>query len=290
MNPITKAVIPCGGLGTRFLPITKAVSKEILPIVDTPVLAYIVDEAIDSGVTDIMIVLGKNKDDIKKYFTPGQELEDKLLAAGKDEYYRLVNRIHTRANIIFSCQEVPRGSGDAVLYAKGFTGDEAFVLSWGDDLIIGRPPVMKQLMDAYSRTGKTILGVQRYPLADIYKYGVAKVLSSEGAMHRLSGIVEKPTVEEAPSDLASLGRYILTKEVYAEIQKTAPGKNGELQLTDTLNNMCKSHGVYACEFTGRRYDMGDKLGAMQAAVELSLSHPEFGERFRAYLIGLSKTL
>lgn len=287
---ITKAVIPCGGLGTRFLPITKAVSKEILPIIDTPVLGYIVDEAVNSGITEIMIVLGKNKDDIRKYFTKNAELEDKLIAAGKQDYCDMIRRITDRAEVVFAVQEEPRGSGDAVMHARSFTGENPFVLSWGDDLIIGKPPVMKQLMDAFGTYNKTILGVQQYPIAEIGKYGVADITKSEGRAHMMRGIIEKPEPKDAPSNLAALGRYVLTAEIYDEILDTKPGKGGEIQLTDTLNAISKKHGAIAYEFVGKRYDMGDKLGAAQAAVELGMCHGEIGEAFTAYIKQLAATL
>lgn len=290
MQKITKAVIPCGGMGTRFLPITKAVPKEILPIIDTPVLGYIVSEAVQSGITDILIVLGKGKDAIKSYFTPSPELEEKLIANGKADYARMLKSIYENANVSFTYQPTPKGSADAVYQAKNFTGDEAFCLAWGDDLIVNDPPVMGQLAKCYEQYGTSILGVQEFGGDDIVKYGVAKISESFGRAHKCSGIVEKPALSEIPSRLTSLGRYVLTPSVYAEIERTKPGKGGELQLTDTLNAMCLSEGVYAYEFEGKRYDMGDKFGSSTAQVEFALKHPEFGARFREYIKELAKTL
>ena len=290
MNKITKAVLPCGGMGTRFLPITKAVPKEILPIIDTPVLGYIVDEAIESGITDVLIVLGKGKEAIRSYFSPSAELEDKLMASGKEDYAKLLKKIYSRANLTFTYQLEPKGSADAVLQAEKFTGDEAFCLAWGDDLIVNDPPVMGQLASAYEQYGTSILGVQYFGGDDIVKYGVAKISESYGRAHKCLGIVEKPALNEIPSRLTSLGRYVLTPAVYDEIRNTKPGKGGELQLTDTLNAMCSGEGVYAYEFEGKRYDMGDKFGSATAQVEFALRHPEFGERFKAYLKEFSKTL
>lgn len=289
-HSITKAVIPCGGMGTRFLPITKAVPKEILPIIDTPVLAYIVEEAIESGITDIRIVLGRNKEAIREYFTPNNELMDKLAAAGKDEYVEMLKRINSRAEISFCYQDVPRGSGDAVLRAESFTGSEPFCLAWGDDIIDGEPPVMRQLADAYEKYGTTILGVQYFEGDDIVKYGVADVIEHDGRGHKCSGIIEKPALCDIPSRYASLGRYVLDSRVYDEIRNTKPGKGNEIQLTDTLNALCLKSGVWAYEFSGKRYDMGDKLGALTAAVEFGLKSPEYGERFRAYLKDFVKKL
>ena len=290
MKKITKAVIPCGGMGTRFLPITKAVPKEILPIVDTPVLSYIVDEAIDSGITDILIVINAHKEMIREYFSPNAQLEDMLVKAGKEEYAKKLKNIYSRANIEFAYQDKPLGSAHAVLQAEKFTGDDAFALAWGDDLIVGNEPVMGQLAGAYEKYGTTILGVQTVLTDDIVKYGVAKISASEGRAHKCEGIIEKPSLDEIPSRLTSLGRYILDKRVYDEIRQTKPGKGGELQLTDTLNAMCSTSGVYAYEFIGKRYDMGDKFGALQATVELGLKSEEYGEKLRNYLIEFAKTL
>ncbi len=290
MSKITKAVLPCGGMGTRFLPITKAVPKEILPIIDTPVLAYIIDEAIESGITDILIVLGEGKEAIRNYFSPSPELEDKLMASGKVEYANLLKKIYSRANIHFTYQAQPRGSADAVLQAEKFTGNEAFCLAWGDDLIVNNPPVMGQLAGAYEKYGTSILGVQHFEGDDIVKYGVAKISESFGRAHKCQGIVEKPALSEIPSRLTSLGRYVLTPAIYDEIRRTKPGAGGELQLTDSLNALCSTEGVYAYEFEGRRYDMGDKFGSATAQVEFALKNPEFGERFRAYLKEFTKTL
>lgn len=287
---ITKAVIPCGGMGTRFLPITKAVPKEILPIIDTPVLAHIVNEAIESGISDIMIVLSKGKDAIRNYFAPNPALEDTLAAAGKTELLAAVKKTYSRANIVFGIQEKPLGSADAVYKAKDFTGNEAFCLAWGDDLITSEQPVMGQLMRAYGECRASILGVQSWAGDDIVKYGVADVAKSDTRLYKCNGVVEKPPLDKLPSRLAALGRYILTPDVYTYIEKTKPGNNGELQLTDTLNDMCKQGKVYAYDFVGKRYDMGDKFGAVQATVEFALQNQQFGAQMKTYLKELVKTL
>lgn len=284
---ITKAVIPCGGLGTRFLPITKAVPKEILPIVDTPVLSYIVDEAIDSGITDILIVINEQKEMIRRYFTPSYELEDKLIAAGKTEYLERLRRIYRRANVVFTYQPKPKGSGDAVLQAEKFTGDEPFALAWGDDLIVNDgDPVMGQLARAYEKYGASILGVQRVDTDDIVKYGVARVSADDGRGHKCEEIIEKPSLDNIPSRLTSLGRYVIDRNIYDAIRSTELGKGNELQFTDALNSLCSTSGVWAYEFEGKRYDMGDKLGAMKATVEFALKNPELGDGFREYLSSL----
>jgi len=238
MTKITKAVIPCGGMGTRFLPITKTLPKEMLPIIDTPVLSYIVEEAIDSGITDVLLIINRKKMDIRKYFSPDPALEEHLLKAGKTEYLERVKRIHERANISFAFQEEPKGSADAVYKAKSFTGDESFCLSWGDDLICAETPVMKQLTSVYEEGMQAIVGVQRIDSDDIVKYGVADVKHSDGRLHNLSSIVEKPKLSEIPSRLASLGRYVLSSDIYKAIENTKPGVGGELQFTDSVKSIC----------------------------------------------------
>ena len=276
MSEITKAVIPCGGMGTRFLPITKAVPKEILPVIDTPVLAYIVNEAIDSGITDIMIVLGRGKTAIKQYFTPTPALEDALYKAGKFEFLEIVKKTYSRANVVFARQDKPRGSGDAVMKARKFTGNEPFALAWGDDLIYSENPVMGQLINAHKKTSKCVLGVQTVNTDDITKYGVAKISDGGERLYNCDAVIEKPPLSELPSRLAALGRYVLTPEIYDEISALKPSLGGEIQFTDALNSMCGKGKVCA-------YDMGDKFGALQATVEYGLRSPAFGEKLKDYL-------
>ena len=290
MSEITKAVIPCGGLGTRFLPITKAVPKEMLPVIDAPVLAYIVDEAIESGITDILIVLNRGKEAIKQYFAPSAELEDFLYKAGKHDLLAVVKKIASGASVNFTYQEKPLGSGDAVRHARSFTGNEAFALSWGDDLIYSDKPVIGQLIAAHKSTGKSILGVQSVFSDDIVKYGVAKVGERSGRSYDCLSVVEKPPLNEIPSRLAALGRYILTPDIYDELDALTPSHGGELQFTDALNALCGKGGVCAYDFEGRRYDMGDKFGSVQATVEYALRSSEFGADMKRYLKELSKTL
>ena len=287
---VTKAVIPCGGMGTRFLPITKAVPKEILPIIDTPALAYIVGEAVDSGITDIVIVLGKGKTAIKKYFTPCPALEDTLMAAGKTALWEIVKKATSMANITFVRQEKPLGSGDAVRRAKQFVGTDPFALAWGDDVIYAQTPVLSQLIGAYEQTGTSILGVQAMYTDDIIKYGVVKEGKSEGRLHECLAVVEKPPLDQLPGRLASLGRYVLTSEVFGALKKLQTGVGGEYQFTDAVDALAKKGRLYAYEFEGRRYDMGDKFGAAQATVEYALRSEEFGDKMRKYLQDLAKTL
>ncbi len=290
MSKITKAVIPCAGMGTRFMPITKAVPKELLPIIDTPVLSYIVNEAKDSGVTDILIVISPQKENIRNYFTSDKALENKLIESGKADVADILKGITEGINVSFAYQNEPKGSGDAVYKAKEFVGNDPFYLAWGDDLIVNSVPVMKQLGEAFDQSGATIVGVQTMLSDDIVKYGVGDVTKSEGRLHYLKGIVEKPPLNKLPSRLASLGRYALSSEIFDFIEKTPIGKNNELQFTDTLALMCKESKVCAYEFEGKRYDMGDKFGAMQAYTEFALKSAEFGDKYKEYIKKLAENL
>jgi len=287
MKKITKAVIPCGGMGTRFLPITKAVPKEILPIIDTPVLAYIVKEAIDAGITDILIIMGRGKEAIRHYFTPDPYLEKKLREKDNHDLADLVAQIGKGANISFKTQEKPLGSGDALLYAEQFTNYEPFCLAWGDDLMYADTPVLGQLMAAYDTHQASILGVQTVLSDDIVKYGVAdpsgKSLNATTRSVQISGIVEKPPLDKLPSRLAALGRYVLTPEIFDIIRNTPTGAGGELQLTDSLNTLARLGKLYAYDFIGKRYDMGDKFGSACAVVDYAARDKNYGARFVAFL-------
>ena len=279
---INKAIIPCGGLGTRFVPVTKAIAKEILPVIDTPVLAYIVDEIIDSGITEILIILGKGKEAIKEYFTPNPELERKL--EKKPELYALIKNINRNADIRFTYQTSPKGSGDAVMCAREFTGDEPFCMSNGDDLIVADIPVTKQLCAAYEQNPSVILGVQNVAATETDKYGIIRPSRIDGKFILCNDIVEKPKTDP-PSRLAALGRYVLTPEIYEHIARLDDA-HGEISLTDAICSMMKEGKVYAYEFDGRRYDMGDKFGAVTATIDFALKRSDLGDRVRAYLKGV----
>lgn len=276
---IKKAIIPCGGLGTRFLPITKSIPKEILPVIDTPVLSYIVDEIVDSGINEILIILGNGKEAIKEYFTQKPSLEKSL--KNKPELLELVRGIHKKADIKFALQSEPRGSADAVMCAKDFTGAEPFCMLNGDDLIVADVPVVKQLTDAYAAKKGVILGVQKVPMTETSKYGIVRPTKVDGKTIYCDDMIEKPTVDP-PSQYAALGRYVFTAEIYEYIKKTVPQK-GELQITDAILAMMKEGKVYAYEFDGRRYDMGDKFGALTATVDFALKNPALGQKFKEYL-------
>ncbi len=276
---IKKAIIPCGGMGTRFLPVTKAVPKEILPVIDTPVLKYIVDEIIDSGIEEIMIILGAGKEPIRDFFTSKPKLESAL--KNKPELMELIRNINRNAEIRFAVQKEPKGSGDAVMQARKFTGDEPFCMSNGDDLIVADIPVTKQLADAYGQNEAVIMGVQKVEPSETHKYGIINPTKIDGRTVWCDGVVEKPKADP-PSLYASLGRYVLTPEIYEYIERTPP-VGGEVVVTNAICQMMKEGKVYAYEFDGKRYDMGDKFGALTATVDFALKNPEYGDAFRAYL-------
>ncbi len=276
---IKKAIIPCGGMGTRFFPVTKAIPKGILPVIDTPVLAYIVDELEKSGIEEIMIILGRGMDIIKEYFTPNKRLEKAL--EHKPDLLAQIKEINKNGRISFGLQSEPRGTGDAVLCARDFTGDEPFAMCNSDDLTVSDIPVSKQLIDAYEKTPAVIVGVQQVDPSETYKYGVMRPTKIDGRTIWCDGMVEKPKTNP-PSRYAAFGRYILTPEIYEVLDKTEY-VNGELQLTDAICTMMKENKVYAYDFEGKRYDMGNKFGALTATVDFALKRPEFGEKFKAYI-------
>lgn len=276
---IRKAVIPCGGMGTRFLPATKAIPKEILPVIDTPVLSYIVDELIESGVNQIHIILGEGKQSIKEYFVPNARLEKAL--EHKPELLQTLKNINKNAEITFGLQKYPRGSGDAIMCAREFTGDDPFIMANGDDLIVGDVPASKQLCEAYAQHQAVVLGVQQVPASETYKYGIVDPTKVDGRFVWCKGMVEKPK-QNPPSRYAAIGRYVLTPEIYDRLEKV-PEVNGEISLTDAIYAIMKEGGVYAYELDGRRYDMGDKFGALTATVDFALKRPDLKDKFAEYL-------
>ncbi|MCH5155315.1 MAG: UTP--glucose-1-phosphate uridylyltransferase [Clostridiales bacterium] len=276
---IRKAVIPCGGMGTRFLPATKAIPKEIMPIIDTPVLSYIVDELISSGIYQIHIVLGKGKQAIKNYFVPNSRMENSL--KHKPEMLQKLRDISKNAEITFSMQHSPRGSGDAIMCAREFTGNDPFIMANGDDLIVGDQPATEQLCLAYAKHPALIIGVQQVPAAETYKYGIIDPKSVDGKFVWCKGMVEKPK-SDPPSRYAAVGRYLLTPEVYERIECVRV-VNGEISLTDAIYAMMKEGKVYAYDLDGKRYDMGDKFGALTATVDFALKNPELKDKFAQYL-------
>ncbi len=284
---ITKAVIPAAGFGTRFLPATKAMPKEMLPIIDTPTLQYIVKEAVDSGITDILIIIGKNKKCIEDHFDRSVELEDLLVKGGKSRELKMVRDIADMAHIYYVRQKEMNGSGNAILEAEAFVGNEPFAVMFGDDLIYNESkPCLKQLIDAYETTGKSIVGVQEVPREEAPKYGIIVPGRTKGRYTEMKGIVEKPSIDELPSTYAGLGRYILKPEIFDIIKRSKPHANGEVYITDAILETIDIDGVYAYDFEGRRYDIGDKEGYLEATVEYALRDEKLREGFVKYLKGL----
>ncbi|MCX4367608.1 MAG: UTP--glucose-1-phosphate uridylyltransferase GalU [Clostridia bacterium] len=287
MMKITKAVIPAAGFGTRFLPATKAMPKEMLPIIDTPTLQYIVKEAVDSGITDILIIIGKNKKCIEDHFDRSVELEDLLVKGGKSRELKMVRDIADMAHIYYVRQKEMNGSGNAILEAEAFVGNEPFAVMFGDDLIYNESkPCLKQLIDAYETTGKSIVGVQEVPREEAPKYGIIVPGRTKGRYTEMNGIVEKPSIDELPSTYAGLGRYILKPEIFDIIKRSKPHANGEVYITDAILETIDIDGVYAYDFEGRRYDIGDKEGYLEATVEYALRDEKLREGFVKYLKGL----
>ncbi|MCD5003725.1 UTP--glucose-1-phosphate uridylyltransferase GalU [Enterococcus saccharolyticus] len=290
MTKVRKAVIPAAGLGTRFLPATKAIAKEMLPIVDKPSIQFIVEEAIASGIEDILVVTGKAKRPIEDHFDSNFELEHNLEKSGKKELLALVEET-TGIRLHFIRQKRPKGLGDAVLQAKAFVGNEPFVVMLGDDIMVDEVPLTQQLVEDYDKTKASTLAVMPIPHEDTSKYGVIDPISeiSKG-LYDVQSFVEKPQPEDAPSDLAIIGRYLLTPEIFGILENQKPGLGGEIQLTDAIDTLNKTQRVFAHEFTGKRYDVGNKMGMLEANIEYGLKHPEIKDELRAYLKDLASKL
>ncbi len=289
MRKIRKAVIPAAGLGTRFLPATKAQPKEMLPIVDKPAIQYIIEEAIQSGIEEILIITGRNKRAIEDHFDRAVELELTLKAQGKYDLLGLIEEI-SNVTIHYVRQKEPRGLGHAVLCAKQFVGPEPFAVLLGDDIIDAAVPCLKQLLEVYEDHPGTILGVQEVPQAKVSSYGIVKPVPVGENLWKAADLVEKPPQAEAPSRLAVLGRYIIEPEVFEILETTPPGRGGEIQLTDALRVMAARRPVYAYHFDGRRYDVGDKQGYLEATIEFALKRPDLRDQFLQYLIKTVKPL
>ena len=281
---IRKAVIPAAGYGTRFLPVTKAIPKEMLPIVDKPVIQYIVEEALQSGIEEILIITGHGKRAIEDHFDTNIDLELQLRQQGKDQLLHLVQDISS-INIHYIRQKHMRGLGDAIRCAESFIDNEPFAVLLGDDVVYNpEQPALKQMMDAFSRLGATMLGCQEVPQELVSRYGIVQGQpTDDDRVVKLIDMVEKPAVDEAPSRLAALGRYILTPDIFEILRRVQPGKGGEIQLTDALRLMADREAVYAYTFSGRSYDTGNKLGFLKATVEYALRREDLGEAFREYL-------
>ena len=281
---IRKAVIPAAGYGTRFLPVTKAIPKEMIPIVDKPVIQYIVEEALQSGIEEILIITGHGKRAIEDHFDTNIDLELQLRQQGKDQLLHLVQDISS-INIHYIRQKHMRGLGDAIRCAESFIDNEPFAVLLGDDVVYNpEQPALKQMMDAFSRLGATMLGCQEVPQELVSRYGIVQGQpTDDDRVVKLIDMVEKPAVDEAPSRLAALGRYILTPDIFEILRRVQPGKGGEIQLTDALRLMADREAVYAYTFSGRSYDTGNKLGFLKATVEYALRREDLGDAFREYL-------
>ena len=282
-KPVRKAVIPAAGFGTRFLPGTKSQPKEMLPIVDKPTLQYIIEEAVESGIEEILIITGKNKKSIEDHFDKSVELELELEQKGKTELLEIVRNITKMVNIYYIRQKEPKGLGDAIYCARSFIGDEPFAVMLGDDIVDNDVPCLKQLMSAYEEYRTTILGVQSVAPEDANKYGIINAKYIEDSVYKVKDLVEKPEPGKQPSNIAILGRYIITPEIFEILENQKPGKGGEVQLTDALKTLSKKEAMYAYEFEGRRYDVGDKLGFLEATVDFALKKPELQGPFMEYL-------
>ena len=288
---IRKAVIPAAGYGTRFLPATKATPKEMLPIVDKPTIQYIVEEALESGIEDILIISGHGKRAIEDHFDSAPALEHELARKGKQDLLHVV-RETTDVNVHYVRQKYMRGLGDAILCARSFVGDEPFAVLLGDDVVYHpERSALRQLIDIYEETGGSVLGCQIVSDEQVSSYGIVggETLENRRLM-RVSDMVEKPSLEEAPSRMAVLGRYIIRPEIFSILGETKPGKGGEIQLTDALKVLAQREAVYAYDFEGKRYDLGDKLGFLEATVEFALRRPDLGGPFQAYLKKIVDTM
>lgn len=287
---VRKAIIPAAGLGTRFLPATKAQPKEMLPIVDKPTIQYIIEEAVEAGIQDIIIVTGRNKRSIEDHFDRSIELELELEKSGKQEMLDMVKEISDMANIHYIRQKEPRGLGHAILAAQHFIGDEPFAVLLGDDVVISKQPCLGQMLDVFHEYQTSILGVQTVPHEVVNKYGIIAGKQVDERVYKVQDMVEKPSLEEAPSNVAVLGRYIITPEIFPFLETQDAGKGGEIQLTDALKRLAKEQAMYAYDFKGHRYDVGSKIGFLQANVEFALRDATLKEEVKEYLERLHENM
>ena len=283
---VKKAIIPAAGLGTRFLPATKAQPKEMLPIVDKPTIQYIIEEAVASGIEEILIITGKSKRAIEDHFDKSVELEMQLKESGKDDLLKIVEDISNLVDINYIRQKEPKGLGHAIHCAKTFVGNEPFAVMLGDDVVDSEVPCLKQLIDCFNEYKTSVLGVQKVAEDQVSKYGIVEGIEIEDRVYKVKNLVEKPKEGETNSNTAILGRYIITPRIFDILEHTEPGKGGEIQLTDALQTLMGEEAMYAYNFEGRRYDVGDKLGFLQATVEYALKREELKDDFREYLKSL----
>jgi UTP--glucose-1-phosphate uridylyltransferase len=282
---IKKAIIPAAGLGTRFLPATKAQPKEMLPIVDKPTIQYIVEEAVASGIEEIIIIIGRGKRSIEDHFDKSYELEDTLLRKNKLEMLEQVQEISNLVNIVYVRQKEPKGLGHAILCARSVIGNEPFAVMLGDDIVMSEIPCLKQVIDVYEYYNSSVVAVQRVPDEDVSKYGIIKPKGSmlESNLFHIDSLVEKPSKEEAPSRFAIMGRYVLSPMIFDILARIPNGQDDELQLTDAINELNKEQAVLAYNFEGRRYDVGDKIGFIKATIDFALNRDDISEQVKSYI-------
>lgn len=285
---VKKAVIPAAGFGTRFLPVTKAQPKEMLPIIDTPTIQYVVQECVDSGIEDILIISGKGKRSIEDHFDRNFELESRILEKEDETLYTQLRHIESMANIHFIRQKELNGLGDAIYHARFHCGNEPFAVLLGDTIIDSLIPVTQQLIDSYEQYGQTVIAIEKVPLEKVSKYGIIGGKNLSDSVVQLSELIEKPSSEEAPSNLAIAGRYILTPEIFRSLEKTSRGKGNEIQLTDALRILLKVEGIIGTIIEGKRYDIGNKMDFLKTTVEFALKRKEFADEFKEFLIGTLK--
>ena len=280
---LRKAVIPVAGLGTRFLPATKTVPKELLPIVDIPSIQYVVQEAVDAGIEEIIFVTGRGKDGIEDHFDDAPELEQVLADRGQPEMVKMLRRIAEMTEVVSARQKKPLGLGHAVLCARDLVGAEPFAVMLADDLIDSETPCIRQLSDIFERTDESVVALMEVPETEVQQYGIIKGKVLKERLYQIEATVEKPPAKEAPSRMAIIGRYVLRPEIFSILQKLPPGKGGEIQLTDGLAQLVRERKVYGCEFLGDRYDIGDKFGFVRATVAYALKRPDLKDKVLEYL-------
>ncbi len=287
MKKVRKVVIPAAGFGTRFLPATKASPKEMLPIVDKPIIQYVVEQAVEAGVEQVIIVTGWHKRAIEDHFDRHLELEARLKADGKEELLKEVINISNLADFVYVRQQEPLGNGHAVLVARDIVGNEPFLVMWGDEFFQANPPAVKQLISAYEKLQAPVIAGVRIAKQDLSKYGIADIMPVEGNIYKIKNIVEKPKIDEAPSDLATHGNYIFTPDIFEILSKLKPSRSGEIWIADAIDELIKKRDVYAVELKDAKYyDCGSKLSYLKAVVDLGLAHPRINSEFREYLKGL----
>lgn len=287
---IRKAIIPAAGFGTRFLPASKAQPKEMLPIVDTPTIQYVVEEAVRSGITDILIVIGKGKHAIMDHFDRSYELEAELQEKQKNAELKTIRRLSELADIHFIRQKSLDGLGDAVSYARYHVGDEPFAVMLGDTLLDHSKPVTRQMIEVYNEYGGSVVALESVPRQKVSRYGIISGKTVKKDLRQIDGFIEKPSVKEAPSNLAIAGRYVLTPRVFECIEKTKPGKNNEIQLTDALRDLLNYQPIYGLRFQGKRYDIGSKIDFLKTNIEFGLKRKDLGKDLKAYIKKIAKTI